>query len=375
MKKVLFMLLLCMTFESYATFALSKSGFSVSSPPNDITGVVKDANGEPLIGVSIRIDGTQSGTMTDVKGAFKINAQSGNVLVFTYVGYKQQRVTVTNQTTLDIVMVEDATMLNEVVAVGYGTQKRIEITGSSSTISSKEIAKRPITLLGQALQGTAAGIAVTSANGQPGQNPRVQIRGANSISGNNEPLYVTDGNIGAAPDDPNDVETIEVLKDAASTAIYGSRGSNGVVLITTKSGQTGKTRIDFNAWVQNDQMPKTLNLMNAYDFARSVNNQFVSIGQTAAFTQAQLDNYRTNGGGTDWQKALFTKPWVKYYDVAISGGNDNVKFRVSAGYLDQPGTILNTYYKRATFKSNTDIKLNSKMDLKVILSASLPQNH
>jgi TonB-linked SusC/RagA family outer membrane protein len=377
MKKILFMLLLChMTFGSFAVFALSKSNFSVSPPPpNDITGVVKDANGEPLIGVSIRIDGTQAGTMTDVKGAFRIRVESGKVLVLTYVGYKEQRVTVTSQTTLSITMVEDPTMLNEVVAVGYGTQKRSEITGSSSTVSSKEIAKRPITQLGQALQGTAAGIAVTSVNGQPGQGPHIQIRGANSITGNTEPLYVTDGNIGAAPDDPNDVETIEILKDAASTAIYGSRGSNGVVLITTKSGRTGKPRIDFNTWVQNDQMPKTLDLMNAYDFARSVNNQFVSTGQTAAFTPAQLTNYQTNGGGTNWQNALFTKPWVKYYDVAISGGNDDVKYRVSAGYLDQPGTILNTYYKRATFKSNTDMKLNSKMDLKVILSASLPQNH
>ncbi|MDF2430831.1 MAG: TonB-dependent starch-binding outer membrane protein SusC [Mucilaginibacter sp.] len=375
MKKILFIFFLFMlaaTVNSYAAYAKSAV---TSPPPVTITGQVKDAQGQPIAGVSVKIKGTGNGTQTDVNGKFQLQAPDNATLVFSFLGYAEQSVTLNGQTTLNITLQESSIALQEVVAIGYGTQKRSEATGSSSSVSAKEIAKRPITQLSQALQGTISGVAVTSANGQPGQGPRVQIRGANSITGNNEPLYVTDGNIGAAPDDPNDVESIEVLKDAASTAIYGSRGSNGVVLITTKSGHAGKMRIDFNSWVQNDQMPKMLSLMGAYDFARSVNNQFASTGQTAAFTQAQLDNFKNNGGGTDWQKALFRKAWVQYYDLAISGGSDAVTYRVSLGYLDQPGTILNTYYKRTTFKSNTDFKINNKMDLRIILSASLPQNH
>ncbi|HWZ03227.1 MAG TPA: TonB-dependent receptor [Mucilaginibacter sp.] len=376
MKRILFIFfffMLAVTINSYAAYF--KSAVK-SPPPVTVNGQVKDEQGKPIAGVSVKLKGTNTGTQTDVDGRFTIQAPDDATLVFSFIGFAEQSVPLNGQTVLNITLVEASIALQEVVAVGYGTQKRSEITGSSSTVNAKEIAKRPITQLSQALQGTASGVAVTSANGQPGQGPRVLIRGANSITGNTEPLYVTDGNIGAAPDDPNDVETIEILKDAASTAIYGSRGSNGVILITTKSGHAGKTRIDFNTWVQNDQMPKTLDLMGPYDFARSVNNQFESTGQTDAFTQAQLDNFKNNPGlGTDWQKALFTKPWVQYYDLAVSGGSDNIKYRFSFGYLDQPGTILNTWYKRTTLKSNTDIKLNNRMDLKIILSASIPQNH
>jgi TonB-linked SusC/RagA family outer membrane protein len=339
-----------------------------------VTGQVKDSQGQPIAGVSVKEKGTANGVQTDVNGTYKLQVADDATLVFSFLGFAEQSVKVNGQTVINITLVEAAIGLQEVVAIGYGTQKRSEITGASSTVTAIEIAKRPITQLSQALQGTASGVAVTSANGQPGSGPHVQIRGANSITGNNEPLYVTDGNIGAAPDNPNDVESIEILKDAASTAIYGSRGSNGVILITTKSGHSGKARIDFSSWIQHAQMPKTLDLMGAYDFARSVNNQFESTGQSDAFTQQQLDNFKTNGG-TDWQKELFTEPWVHYYDVAVSGGSENVTYRTSLSYLDQPGTILNTYYKRTTFKSNVDAKLNSRMDLKIILSASFPQNH
>jgi len=375
MKRILFIFFLFMfaaTIDSQAAYF--KSALK-SPPPITVTGQVKDDQGTPIPGVTVKVQGTTSGTQTDVDGRFQIQAADDATLVFSFIGFAEQSVKLNGQTVLNITLLQSAIGLQEVVAVGYGTQKRSEITGSSSTVSSKEIAKRPITQLSQALQGTASGVAVTSANGQPGQGPRVMIRGANSITGNTNPLYVTDGNIGAAPDDPNDVETIEILKDAASTAIYGSRGSNGVILVTTKSGRAGKPRVEFNTWVQSDQMPKTLDLMGPYDFARSVNNQFESTGQTDAFTQAQLNDYKTNGGGTDWQKALFRKAWVQYYDVAVSGGSDAIKYRVSVGYLDQPGTILNTWYQRTTLKSNMDIKLNDRMDVKIILSASLPKNH
>lgn len=375
MKRVLFILFLCMFAVTLNGYAAHFKGILINQPPVTVTGEVKDSKGVVIPGVTVKVAGTTTGTQTDVNGKFSLQVPDNATLVFSFLGYTEQSVPLNGRTVLNITLQESAIALQEVVAVGYGTQKRSEFTGSSSSVSSKEIAKRPITQLSQVLQGTASGVAVTSASGQPGQGPRVKIRGANSITGNNEPLYVTDGNIGAAPDDPNDVASIEILKDAASTAIYGSRGSNGVILITTKSGHSGKTRIDFNVWGQSAQMPKTLDLMGAYDFARSVNAQYQSTGQADAFTSAQLQNFKTNGGGTDWQNALFKKAFVQYYDVAVSGGNDNVNYRLSVGYLNQPGTILNTWYKRATLKSNTDITLNKKMDLRVILSASLPQNH
>lgn len=375
MKRVLFILFLCMFAATLNGYAAYFKGTLINQPPVTVTGQVKDSKGVVIPGVTVKVAGTTTGTQTDTDGKFTLQAPDKATLVFSFLGYTEQSVPLNGQTTLNITLLESSIALQEVVAVGYGTQRRSEFTGSSSSVSSKEIAKRPITQLSQALQGTASGVAVTSASGQPGQGPRVKIRGANSITGNTEPLYVTDGNIGAAPDDPNDVASIEILKDAASTAIYGSRGSNGVILVTTKSGHTGKTRIDFNTWVQSAQMPKTLDLMGAYDFARSVNNQYESTGQADAFTSEQIQNFKTNGGGTNWQNALFKKAFVQYYDVAISGGNDNVNYRLSVGYLNQPGTILNTWYKRTTLKSNTDITLNKKMDLRVILSASLPQNH
>jgi TonB-linked SusC/RagA family outer membrane protein len=339
-----------------------------------ITGKVTDEHGDPLPGATVTIKNTKISTATDVNGVFTLNVTDpASRLVISFIGYLSREVGIADGN-INVQLTPEPKSLNEVVVVGYGSQLRSAVTGAESSISANQIAKRPITQLSQALQGEASGVAVVSANGQPGQGPRVKIRGANSITGNNEPLYVTDGNIGATPDDPNDIESIEILKDAASTAIYGSRGSNGVVLITTKSGKTGKPTINFNAWTQYNQMPKKLALMNAYDFARSVNNQFVSTGSTPAFTQAQLDAYKTNGG-TDWQDALFTKPWVKYYGVDVSGGSDATRYRISLGHLDQPGTILNTYYKRTTFRANVDAKLTDRLDLKLVVGAVVPQSH
>ncbi|MDB4924032.1 MAG: TonB-dependent receptor [Mucilaginibacter sp.] len=359
------------------TIVLKKSE-KVANPVSNVilkvTGKIIDEHGDPLPGATISVKNTNIATAADINGVFTLNVpDASSILVVSFVGYLPKEVAIT-EGDMTIQLTPAPKSLNEVIVVGYGSQLRREVTGAESSISSSEIAKRPITQLTQALQGEAAGVAVVSANGQPGQGPRVKIRGANSITGNNEPLYVTDGNIGAGPDDPNDIESIEILKDAASTAIYGSRGSNGVVLITTKSGHSGQTRINFNTWVQHDQMPKTLDLMGAYDFARSVNNQFIATGSTAAFSQAQLDAFKTNGG-TDWQNALFTKPWVQYYGVDVSGGTDATKYRVSFSHLNQPGTILNSFYKRSTLRVNLDAKLNDKMDIKFILGASIPQSH
>lgn len=363
--------------EATTTVAEPQKSSMTANPPPDtaITGTVRDEKGAALPGVSITIKGSSTGTITAADGTYSISVPDMHgILVFSFVGYTTREAAINNRQKIDMSLSPSVSSLNQLVVVGYGTEKKGDITGAQSSISADAVAKRPITQLTQALQGTASGVAVTSANGQPGQGPRVKIRGANSITGSNEPLYVTDGNIGAAPDDPNDIESIEILKDAAATAIYGSRGSNGVVLITTKSGHAGQMRVNFNTWIQQAQMPKKLHLMNAYQFANAVDSQYVHQGSAAPFSDDQLQYFKENGG-TDWQDELFQKAWVKYYGLDISGGSQAVQYRVSLSYLDQPGTILNTWYKRTTFRSNLDAQLNSKMHVKMIIAASLPESH
>jgi TonB-linked SusC/RagA family outer membrane protein len=345
----------------------------------NISGTVKDEKNGGLPGVSVVIRGTQKGTTTDSQGKYQLEIPDGQtgeaVLIFSFVGYESQEITVGNQTTIDVNLAVSEKGLNEIVVVGYGEQRKSEITGATSTVSAKEIAKRPLSRLEQALQGTTAGVMVVSQNGQPGQGLRVKIRGANSITGSNEPLYVIDGNIGSGSDvNVNDVESVEILKDAASTAIYGSRGSNGVVMITTKSGKSGKMLINFESWIQKAMIPRKLDLMNAYDFARSVNSQFLATGSTAAFTDVQLNAFKQSGG-TDWQSELHTKPWVQNYQLDVSGGSDAVRYRFSLGYLNQPGVILNQSYKRTSFRSNIDARINNRMNIKFIVAATIPQNH
>ena len=374
----------------FATVAFQPNGYAVGrelsrahsgvkvqlSQEIPVRGTIKDDLGVPLAGASVIVKGSQTGVSTDEDGAFQINVPDASaVLVVSYTGYQAQEVAVGTQTILDVTLLPEENALSEVVVVGYGTVRRSEITGASSNVSANAIAKRPLANIEQALQGSAAGVAATSRNGQPGQGMAIRIRGANSITGSNEPLYVIDGNIGSGSDvNVADVESIDILKDAASTAIYGSRGSNGVVMITTKSGKSGKPQVNFQTWFQKAMMPKKLDLMNAYDFARSVNAQFESTGSTAAFTPDELENLRVNGG-TDWQDELHTKPWVQNYQLDVSGGSDVAKYRFSLGYLDQPGIILNQKYQRTSFRGNVDTKINDKLSLKFIVSAEIPQNH
>ncbi|MDP9042278.1 MAG: SusC/RagA family TonB-linked outer membrane protein, partial [Bacteroidota bacterium] len=263
--------------------------------------------------------------------------------------------------------------LNDVIVVGYGTQRKKDVTGAISVVKADEIQKRPLVRVEQALQGTTPGVAVQSANGMPGAPLSVRIRGFNSITGSNEPLYVIDGYIGGSIEtvSPADIESLEILKDASASAIYGSRGSNGVVLITTKTGHEGTAKINLDAWFQKAEVAKELALMNAYDFARTVNVQNAAVSLPPAFTQAQLDAFKTNPG-TDWQKAVQQKPFVQNYEASVSGGSPNMKYFVSFDYLNQPGLILNQYYRRGTLRSNLDFKINDKLDLKFYVLTAIP---
>jgi len=375
MKRFLFMLVACcITLTGYAGTTHLKVHKNARFAAQ-VTGKVKDDKGTPLAGVSVKVQGSTTVALTDINGVFKLDAPAGATLIFTYVGFEDQKITLSGQTTLDVTMVEKTIGLNEVVAVGYGIQQKRDVTGATSTVTAKEIAKRPLVRVEQALQGTTAGVTVSSNSGQPGAGLSVRIRGANSITGSNDPLYVIDGYIGGNIESisPGDIQSLEILKDASATAIYGSRGANGVVLITTKTGKTGKPVVNISTWFSKASVPKELDLMNAYDFARTVNAQFATTGNPAAFTDADLANFKNNPG-TDWQKAVQQKPWIRNYQADVSGGSENVNYLVSFNHLDQPGLILNQYYKRSTLRANLGIKLNDRMDIKVNLTTLLPNS-
>ncbi|KAA6341501.1 TonB-dependent receptor SusC [termite gut metagenome] len=328
-----------------------------------VRGKVTDRAGAEIIGANIIEKGTQNGTVTDVNGEFSLNVQAGKVLIISYIGYDSKEVQVAAR--LNVELDEDAQALSEVVVVGYGVQRKSDITGAVSSIKTGEAIKRPITRFEQILQGTTPGVQVVSNSGQPGKGLSVKIRGASSITGGTDPLYVIDGNIGGGIEalNPNDIASIEILKDASSTAIYGSRGTNGVVMITTKSGDPGKPKISYNTWWANTNVPKYLDVMSAADFARIINDKYKS----GAYND-QIISELERTGGSNWAKEMSRSAWTQNHDINISGGTEAVKYRVSFNMLDQPGLIVNQWYKKSNVRANLDTKINNRLDLKFILS-------
>jgi TonB-dependent starch-binding outer membrane protein SusC len=358
----------------FLVFGLYVYGFAQN---RIIKGKVTDDHGRPLAGASVNIKNTTTSAFADSSGNFELpySGKAKAELVVTFVGYLSTELAIGGGNYFDVQLKHNAQTLNDVIVVGYGTQKKKDVTGAISTIGPDENAHRPLVKVEQALQGTAPGVAVQSSNGMPGNPLSVRIRGTNSITGSNEPLYVIDGYIGGsvANINPGDIESMDVLKDASATAIYGSRASNGVVIITTRSGHEGTARINVSAWFQKAEVPKDLDLMDAYDFANTVNIQNLAVTLPPAFSQAQLDAFKTNPG-TNWQKALQQKPLIQNYEASVSGGSPHMSYFVSFNYLDQPGLILNQYYKRGSFRSNLDFKINDKLDLKFYLLTSIPSS-
>ncbi len=352
------------------------SARSALHPLADVHGRILNEDGQPLAGATVALKGTTVATVTDESGSFHINTgdETRPVLQISFIGYLPEEYLLKGRNNFTIKLRQDVRALGEIVIVGYGEQRKRDVTGAISTVKADEIAKRPLTRVEQALQGTTAGVAVQSVNGMPGTPLSVRIRGVNSITGSNEPLYVIDGYIGAdlSSVNPSDIESLEILKDASATAIYGSRASNGVVIITTKTGHDGAPRLNVGAWVQKDEMPKYLKLMDAYDFANAVNTQIANTSPAPpAFSAAQLNAFKTNPG-TDWQKAATQKPIVENYEASISGGSPNSKYFFAFDYLNQPGLLLNQYFKRASVRSNLDFKIKDKLDVKLNVVIALP---
>jgi TonB-dependent starch-binding outer membrane protein SusC len=336
-------------------------GASVYAQQGLIKGVITDATTqEPLPGASVQLKGTTQGAVSDVNGKFSLSAKAGDVLIVSFVGYLSQEVTVTDQTTLNVALAPDIKNLEEIVIVGYGTQKRTEVTGAIASVNSEKLTAIPASGLDQALQGRAAGLTVI-ANGAPGYAPTMRIRGIGTVNDAN-PLYVVDGVVSNSIGNisPSDIESIEVLKDASTAAIYGSRGSNGVIMVTTKKGKAGKTIVNLEGYSGVQYTNARYDLCNATQYKEYIGGAF---GLPTAYSNtlyndrvAGIGPGRPQGGETDWQDQIYQKGPMQNYNLAITGGNETSSFRLSAGYLKQEGIVIRTGLERYNFRANSDFK-------------------
>lgn len=345
-------------------------GLAVEKPyAFTVSGKVTSERGEPLPGVSVLEKGTSNGTVTDTEGAYTFSVTDESVtLVFSFIGYASQEIPVSGRTSVNVTMVEDVVSLGEVVVVGYGTQKKTDLTGAVTSIKVDEISAFPMARVDQALQGRSSGVYVLNTDGSPGGNTMIRIRGLNSINGGNEPLVVIDGLQGGNLNslNPQDIASMEILKDASATAIYGSRGANGVILITTKLGKQGKPVIDAGYNVGFQRLARRLPVMDAATFARQFNKyRMTQTGDgnipTPLFTEEEIANWERTGG-TDWQDEVYETGVMENYQLAISGATDKLKYMVSGNYLDHEGILLNSAYTRASLRTNLAADITKWVD-------------
>ncbi|RZJ73817.1 TonB-dependent receptor [Flavobacterium sp.] len=335
-----------------------------------ITGKIVDNTGLPLPGVSVLVKGTNIGTVTDIDGNYSITPNSANAtLVFSFVGFKTQEVLVGGKSAIDISMSEDSTTLNEVVVVGYGTQKRSDITGSVASIPTERLKNLPATNISQAIQGSTAGVTVIQGSNVPGSTGSIKIRGNNSLTASGNPFLVVDGipfEGGSLNDIPAaDIKNIEILKDASAVAIYGTRGSNGVILITTKRGATGKPSVSYNTYYAVEEIAHMLTPMSPdaflqkyadYKIARNINDT------NPLLNQSEIDNYNA-GRTTDWMDVVTKAGSLQEHNLSVSGGNENAKYMVSGNWLEQDGVVQGYQYRRSNFRANFDFKINNAIKL------------
>jgi TonB-linked SusC/RagA family outer membrane protein len=323
-----------------------------------VTGKVLDEKGMPVIGASVSEKGTTNGILTDVNGNYRLNIAGPNsVLVVSFIGYRKKEVTVGSQGEINITLTEEITGLNEIVVVGYGTQKKSVTTGAISGVTAKQFEEQPVSRIEQALQGRTSGLTIGSNNGQPGEGYAIRVRGITSFN-NNDPLWVVDGVVvdagGISYLNQSDIESIEVLKDAASQAIYGTRAAAGVILVTTKKGKAGRNNINYTGYYGTSKPAKKLDLLNATQYATLRNESSVAAGGAVIYA-----NPAALGEGTDWQAAIFNNSAKRQdQELSYSGGNDKNLYYTSFGYYQQDGTITTdiSKYKRINFRLNETIK-------------------
>lgn len=360
-----------------------------------IKGKVIDSKGVSIPGVTVKLKGTNIAAVTDDKGFYTLNYnQSGGILVFTSIGYEMQEVAIVDQHIINVVLQEASKSLSDVVVIGYGTQKRGDINGAVSSVTAKELANTPQTSIDQLMQGKVAGVTINQNSGAPGSNTSVRIRGITSLQGSNEPLYVIDGvpisgdanNYSTSKGsplqtnnqdetsvsplaliNPNDIESVDVLKDASATAIYGSRASNGVIIITTKKGKNSSAKINYDGYAGFQQPAKLLKMMNLQQYA----NLETSLGTIYGAQFPQFADPSLLGEGTNWQKAIFRNAApMQSHQVSVSGGKDGTNYYISGAYLDQQGMVIGSGFKRYSFRTNVNSQVNNWFDIGMSLSGS-----
>ncbi|KQB43809.1 putative outer membrane protein [Flavobacterium daejeonense] len=346
-----------------------------------VKGVIKDAKtGIPLPGVSVLIKSTTNGTSTDFDGNYTIKADAKSTLQFSFIGYKTVEIPVNGKTTINSSLTEESNQLDEIVVIGYGTAKRKDLTGSVASVTSEEVTRAPVANVAQALQGKLPGVNVVAQDGRPGANISIRVRGGGSISQSNEPLYIVDGfQVGSISSIPgSQIERIDVLKDASATAIYGAQGANGVILVTTKSGKEGKTKVTYDGYTQFNTPTGYLPVMNGYDYIKYnwAYAQAIGDGYANAWEKLWLIGNEFNGSNTagidyyktvkseDFSKKVYKSSFSHNHDFNITSGNEKTKYVFAINHLDQDGMKINSSYKR----SNVNFKLDQKLGEKVTFS-------
>ena len=339
--------------------------FSLHAQNITVKGTVSAADG-PIIGATVKVKGAQGGVVTDFDGNYSISAQSNATLIFSYVGYETKEVKVGGKRQIDVTLIEDETLLNEVVVVGYGTMRKSDLTGAVTQVDNKAFEKSVSTSIDQVLQGRAAGVQIQANTGTPGGSSTIRIRGTNSLNASSQPIFVIDGVIidSDGGDDgnsnplaginPSDILTMDILKDASATAIYGSRASNGVIMITTKRGKAGEATLTYDGYVGWQQMPKKLDVLNLRQYAE--HNNDIADAQikthSGTFLRPEL-----LGAGTNWQDELFKTAFMTNHSISLTGGSEKTTYAISAGYLYQNGIAISTSFKRQTVRGNVDTEL------------------
>ena len=337
----------------------------VSAQNITVKGSVKDATGEPLIGVNVLQVGTTNGVISDFDGNFELNVPSNAKLSFSFIGYKTQTVSVNGKTSLSVILQEDSKTLDEVVVVGYGTMKKSDISGAVTTVNQEAVMRRIPQNIGQALQGAAAGVLVTQQDGAPDANAAIRIRGVGTINGDASPLYVVDGvQVGTNANfvNPSDIERIEILKDASATAIYGSAGANGVVMITTKHGKKGSSSISITADFGLQTLPYTLETLGIDTYAASIREARANDGNDL-YNQIWNQQFDGKRKYIDWQKEMTRPALRQQYGLSLNGGNDKTQYSLSAGYMDVEGLVVNSSYERFTMRANVNSKINKFLEI------------
>ncbi len=342
-----------------------------------VNGQVTGPDGIALPGVNVVVKGTQQGTTTNADGRYSLSVPGPNsTLAFSYIGYQPQDVPIGNRSSIDVILQTDDRSLSEVVVVGYGTQRKIETTGSIASVKSADLVQTPVSNVAQGLQARVSGVQISQNSGAPGGNISVRIRGTNSINGTSEPLYIVDGiqisNGGGITDvsplstiNPSDIESVEVLKDASATAIYGSRAANGVVLITTKRGRAGVTRVTYDGYYGTQQVAKTLPVLNAAEFAQLENE---------VFKNNFYPNPGSLGEGVNWQNLVFQSAPIQNHQLSINGGSEKTQLAVSGNYFSQDGIVINSGFRRYSMRVNLDHRISERVKMGASILGSYSQS-